>query len=74
MEHPKSAHNPTYRVNDLQFIEYLQQQLGLTEAEIAVAARQQPSNRIELPIRLWDSGIVDLEQLERIFDWMEEAV
>jgi Protein of unknown function (DUF2949) len=60
-------------VNDRQFLEYLQQELGISEAEIALANREQQPSVTELPIVLWNYGLIDLEKVGKIFDWMESA-
>jgi hypothetical protein len=59
-------------VTVLQFKQYLQKDLGITDSEIALATRVDPSVT-ELPIVLWNHGLIDLEQLSQIFDWMESA-
>jgi hypothetical protein len=59
-------------VTVLQFKQYLQKELGITESEIALATRVEPSVT-ELPIVLWNYGLINLEQLGQIFDWMESA-
>jgi hypothetical protein len=60
-------------VNDPRFLAYLQQNLGLSEAALAIATRQQQPTTTELPIVLWNYGLITLEQLGKIFDWMAEA-
>jgi Protein of unknown function (DUF2949) len=60
-------------VNDPRFIEYLRQELGISETEIALANREQQPSVTELPIVLWNYGLIDLEKLGRIFDWMEKT-
>lgn len=60
-------------MNDPHFIEYLQQELGISETEIALANREQQPRVTELPIVLWKYGLIDLEKVERIFDWIERA-
>jgi Protein of unknown function (DUF2949) len=60
-------------VNDPRFIEYLQQELGISKAEIALANREQQPSVTELPIVLWNYGLIDLEKLGKIFDWIENA-
>jgi Protein of unknown function (DUF2949) len=60
-------------VNDPRFLTYLQQNLGLSEAALAIATRQQQPTTTELPIVLWHYGLITLEQLGEIFDWMAEA-
>jgi hypothetical protein len=61
-------------VNDPRFLAYLKQNLGLSEAALAIATRQQQPTKTELPIVLWNYGLITLEQLGEIFDWMAEAV
>lgn len=60
-------------MNDLRFLEYLQQELGISETEIALANREQQPSVTELPIVLWNYGLIDLEKLGKIFDWIERA-
>jgi hypothetical protein len=60
----KSSSFPT--VNDPQLIHYLQQDLAL-----ALVTRQQQPTMTELPIVLWNHGLISLEQLGSLFDWME---
>jgi Protein of unknown function (DUF2949) len=58
-------------VNNPQLIHYLKQDLGLSEAALALVSRQQQPTVTELPIVLWNYGLITLEQLGSIFDWME---
>jgi hypothetical protein len=60
-------------VNNPQLIHYLQQDLGLSEAALALVSRQQQPTVTELPIVLWNHGLISLEQLGSIFDWMAET-
>jgi Protein of unknown function (DUF2949) len=60
-------------VNDPHFIQYLQQDLGLSDSALALATRQHQPTNTELPIVLWNYGLISLEQLGQIFDWMETA-
>ncbi|NJM77050.1 MAG: DUF2949 domain-containing protein [Acaryochloridaceae cyanobacterium RU_4_10] len=62
---------PSPLVNNL--IHYLIQDLGLSEAALAIVTRQQQPTVTELPIVLWNHGLISLEQLGSIFDWMEGA-
>jgi Protein of unknown function (DUF2949) len=58
-------------VNNPQLIQYLQQDLGLSEAALALVTRQRQPTVTELPIVLWNHGLISLEQLSSIWDWME---
>lgn len=60
-------------MNDPRFLTYLQQNMGLSEAVLAIATRQQQPTTTELPIVLWNYGLITLEQVGQIFDWMEEV-
>lgn len=60
-------------MNNRQFLEYLQQELGISATEIALANRKQQPSVTELPIVLWNYGLIDLEKVGQIFDWMEKA-
>jgi hypothetical protein len=60
-------------VNNPQLIHYLQNDLGLSEAALALVSRQHQPTVTELPIVLWNHGLISLEQLGSIFDWMAET-
>ncbi|HEY9828676.1 MAG TPA: DUF2949 domain-containing protein [Stenomitos sp.] len=64
---------PNTRVNSAQFIEYLKEKQGLTPSAIALATRTCKPTAIELPIVLWQNGLIDLDQLGDIFDWLEKV-
>lgn len=59
------------RLNRL--IRFLQEELTLPASEIKLAVRECEQSSNVLPIVLWQYGLVTLEQLERIFDWLETA-
>ncbi len=54
-------------------INFLQDELSVSSSSIDVALRQCEEDQGQLPIILWRYGLVTLEQLDRIFDWMETA-
>lgn len=64
--HSKASQNQRKVVNDPHFIEYLQQELGISETEIALANREQQPSMTELPIVLWNYGLIDLEKVGKI--------
>jgi hypothetical protein len=69
------------RSNYSQFIRFLQEELAISSSSIdlaervcgAVGVRNRESDPIPLPMVLWQYGLVTIEQLERIFDWLETA-
>ncbi len=58
--------------SDVKFIDFLQNELELSSGDIAVALRKRELENGPLPMLLWQYGLVDIEQLELIFDWLEE--
>lgn len=56
----------------LKFISFLQEELSLPGESISVMDRQWQKNSMlsPLPMILWQYGLVTLEQLDRIYDWM----
>ena len=58
--------------NDAKFIYFLHHELKLPHEHIAVAIKKREVSNGPLPMLLWQYGLVSLEQLERIFDWLED--
>ena len=54
-----------------QLIHFLQEDLAVPEDAIAVALRHHHNTSDPLPMILWQYGLITLEQLDRIFDWLE---
>jgi hypothetical protein len=52
-------------------IQFLQDELGLPTAAIALATRHNEPIPHLLPMILWQYGLVTLDQLNQIFDWLE---
>jgi hypothetical protein len=60
------------RNRDIKLLNYLHNELELSNADIAVALRHRELENGPLPMLLWQYGFVDLEQLGKIFDWLAE--
>lgn len=60
-------HNST---SDGKLINFLQDKLALSPLAIAMAVRLGKQNPGPLPMILWQYGLISLEQLEQIFDWL----
>ena len=56
------------------FICFLREELAISDSSIAFALRHREQNHGPLPMILWQYGLVTLEQLDRIYDWLESAV
>ncbi len=54
-------------------IRFLQDDLAISTASLAVALRHSEQDPGPLPMILWQYGLVTLEQLEQIYDWLETA-
>ncbi|MBW4545133.1 MAG: DUF2949 domain-containing protein [Symplocastrum torsivum CPER-KK1] len=52
---------------------FLQDDLAIPSTSIDLAVRHQPDALNLLPMVLWQYGLVTLQQLEQIFDWLETA-
>lgn len=51
-------------------IDFLQTELAVPDAAIAFAKRQGEQDPNLLPLTLWQYGLVTLDQLNQIFDWL----
>ncbi|GAB4241880.1 MAG: DUF2949 domain-containing protein [Elainellaceae cyanobacterium] len=54
-------------------IQFLQEELMVPKDSIQVALRHEDSLPSLLPMVLWQYGLVTIEQLDQIFDWLETA-
>ncbi|AFY30570.1 DUF2949 domain-containing protein [Calothrix sp. PCC 7507] len=62
------------RNSDREFLNFLHNELELSRADISVALRHREFDNGPLSMLLWQYGLVDLQQLERILDWLEEQL
>ena len=58
-------------VNYNLFIKFLQEEINLSPDSIAMAQRSVAQNPGLMPMVLWKYGLVTLEQLDKIYDWLE---
>ncbi len=54
-------------------IQFLQTELSLSAHAIAIGLRYSEQTPTLLPMVLWQYGLITLEQLDRVFDWLETA-
>jgi hypothetical protein len=54
-------------------IRFLQEELALPANSLAIAQRSVEQDRGPLPMILWQYGLITLEELDRIYDWLEEV-
>jgi hypothetical protein len=55
-------------------IQFLQQDLGVSVAQIELAQRHIQETPDQLPMILWQYGLISLGQLDQIFDWPETVM
>ncbi|WP_210407431.1 DUF2949 domain-containing protein [Hydrocoleum sp. CS-953] len=56
-----------------QLIKFLKWELSIPDSAIATALRHQEEDSNQLPMVLWQYGLVTLQQLDQIFDWLQMA-
>lgn len=56
-----------------QLIKFLKWELSIPDSAIATALRHQEEDSNQLPMILWQYGLVTLKQLDQIFDWLQMA-
>ncbi|MEA5617196.1 DUF2949 domain-containing protein [Cronbergia sp. UHCC 0137] len=54
-------------------IHFLQEDLAISAASLAVALRHPEKDPGSLTMTLWRYGLITLDQLEKIYDWLETA-
>lgn len=54
-------------------IRFLRDDLAISQDSINVALRHCEQDPGPLPMVLWQYGLITLEQLEKIYDWLEAA-
>ena len=55
-----------------QLVQFLRWELAIPASSIAIALRHPEKDTGQLPMILWQYGLVNLEQLDRIFDWLAQ--
>jgi hypothetical protein len=59
----------------VKFLNFLQADLAISEDSVELALRNlQQYSPVLLPMLLWQYGLVDLSQLEQIFDWLDRTI
>jgi hypothetical protein len=52
-------------------IQFLQEELAISSAALQVALKHVEQDPGPLPMVLWQYGLVTIEQLDLIYDWLE---
>lgn len=53
------------------FVQFLQDDLAMSKESLAIVQKAFERNIEPVPMILWQYGLVTLEELDRIFDWLE---
>jgi hypothetical protein len=54
-------------------LQFLQEELAISDSSLAIAQRHRERDPGPIHMILWQYGLVTLEQLELIYDWLETA-
>jgi hypothetical protein len=54
-----------------QLVDFLEQELGISDGAISLALRHCEQTPNYLAMTLWQYGLVTVDQLAQIFDWLE---
>jgi Protein of unknown function (DUF2949) len=57
-----------------QVVNFLCQNLNLSDDSVQLALKQSQSDYSSLPIILWQYGLVSLPELDRVYDWFESYI
>ena len=52
------------------FIKFLKEELALSNDSIKIVQRSMEDHPAPIPMILWQYGLVTLEELDRIYDWL----
>lgn len=55
------------------FLRFLQEELAISDSSIAIAQRYREQDPGPIHMILWQYGLVTLEQLDQIYDWLETS-
>lgn len=55
------------------FLRFLHEELSLSPDSIAIAQKSVEQTQGPLPILLWQYGLITLNELDQIYDWLEKA-
>lgn len=56
-----------------QFLRFLHEELCLSYDSIAIAQRSMEQTQGPLPMLLWQYGLINLNELDKIYDWLESS-
>lgn len=69
----KDEKKPMSSVTYNRFLQFLQDELNVSTRSLAIAQRSVEQKQGPLPMILWQYGLITLEQLDQIYDWLEQV-
>ena len=51
-------------------VEFLSKDIGLSKSAINLGIRLSEKNNTSLPITLWSYGLINIDELDRIYDYL----
>lgn len=57
-----------------QVVNFLHHKLNLSDDSVQLALKQSHSDYSNLPIVLWQYGLVSLPELDQFYDWVESYI
>ena len=57
-----------------QFLRFLHEELSLSVDSIAIAQRSMEQTQGPLPMLLWQYGLINLNELDKIYDWLDSPI
>ena len=51
-------------------VEFLSRDIGLSKSAIDLGIRLSEKNNASLPITLWSYGLINIDELDRIYDYL----
>lgn len=57
-----------------QVVNFLHQNLNLSDDSVQLALKQSQLDYSNLPIVLWQYGLVSLPELDQFYDWVEACI
>lgn len=64
--------NMNYFQYSSHFFQFLRQDLAISDDSLDLVRKYSDLNEENLPMLLWQYGLISLAQLDSIFDWLEQ--
>lgn len=72
MENEKKDVKNNMNVTQSRLLQFLEEEMAVSANYLAIAQRSVEQTQGPLPMVLWQYGLITLEELDRIYDWLEQ--